>query len=193
MATTTTTTNSNTQEKVSKDEQTESKSESSPPEQHNASSSLRERAAHFRESVHDHYTEFRQNPRGTTVSGAKSLGGMIKQYGPVFIGTYMGVYLTTLGSFYLGVQSGVLDPIVLFQQLKITEVEAASSVQLVVSFMEQHDITKPYAHIVEQNPYMANFAIAWIAVKFTEPVRLPVALAITPRVARWLGYSKKAE
>lgn len=34
------------------------------------------------------------------------------------------------------------------------------------------------------NPKASNFAAAWILAKFTEPMRLPVTLWITPRLAR---------
>jgi hypothetical protein len=33
------------------------------------------------------------------------------------------------------------------------------------------------------NPKASNFAVAWILAKFTEPLRLPVTLWLTPRVA----------
>ncbi|KAJ1624653.1 hypothetical protein T492DRAFT_1045683 [Pavlovales sp. CCMP2436] len=33
------------------------------------------------------------------------------------------------------------------------------------------------------NPKASNFAVAWILAKFTEPVRLPVTLWLTPRIA----------
>ena len=33
------------------------------------------------------------------------------------------------------------------------------------------------------NPKASNFAVAWILAKFTEPLRLPVTLWLTPRIA----------
>lgn len=39
---------------------------------------------------------------------------------------------------------------------------------------------------VEKGSQGASFAVAWVAAKFTEPFRLVLALAVTPRVARWL-------
>jgi len=151
---------------------------------------IRCRAEDYRDSARTHYAEFKEHPRQTAREGAVSIGGMIQQYGPVFVGTYATVYLSTLGLLFAGVESGALDPVVLFQWLGQSN-ESASTVQLVVDFMENHSFTRPYAHLIEKNPSVANLAVAWIAVKFTEPIRLAVSFAVTPRVARYLGYSKK--
>lgn len=142
------------------------------------------------------WQEFKAHPAQTAKEGAKSVSGMLRKYGPVFVGTYGAVYFTTLGLLFCGVQSGLLDPLVLFSWLGGTPDESAaakSTVHLVVEWMEQHTITKPYAGLVERHPAGANLAVAWIAVKFTEPIRLAVALTLTPRVARYLGFRQKEE
>ena len=156
------------------------------------------RADGYRDSAVGHYRDFREHPRQSAQEGAKNVTGMLKKYGPVFVGTYLSVYFSTLGILFAGVQSGVLDPVVLFGWMgqggdSETTTTAASTVHLVVEFMENHDFTKPYSGIIERNPVFANLAVAWIAVKFTEPIRLGVALAITPRVSRFLGYTKEAD
>ena len=46
---------------------------------------------------------------------------------------------------------------------------------------------------IEANPHFANFAVSWIAVKFTEPIRLPISFYFTPRVARWMGAKGQSE
>lgn len=171
----------------------------------------RENLVELRESAKDHYREYREHPTQTAKKDAKSISSMIREYGPVFIGTYIACYFTTLGLLFAGVQSGVLDPVVLFHWLgqtaadtaastatsaatgSITEAEATaaaatSTVQLVVDFLGSHDFTKPYAPYIEKNPAVANLAVAWIAVKFTEPVRLAASVTLTPRVARYLGH-----
>jgi hypothetical protein len=66
--------------------------------------------------------------------------------------------------------------------------ETVSTVQVAVDFMRRHAWMEPYAPYVERNPSIANLAVAWIAVKFTEPARLAVAVAVTPRIARHFGY-----
>jgi Protein of unknown function (DUF1279) len=144
------------------------------------------------------WKEFRAHPAQTAKEGAKTVSGMLRKYGPVFIGTYGCVYFTTLGLLFSGVQSGLLDPLVLFSWLGAgadagDSATATSTVHLVVEWMENHEFTKPYAPTIEKHPAFANLAVAWIAVKFTEPVRLAVALTLTPRVSRFLGYTKEPE
>jgi hypothetical protein len=166
---------------------------------------IRHRATHYRDSAAVKLKEFQDNPKQTALAGAKSFTAMLRMYGPVFIGTYGVVYLTTLSTLYAGVASGVVDPVALFTTLNIIPtavVDAAATaavdagatigptttVDLVYNFLDRHEITKAYAHYVQDYPALANFGVAWIAVKFTEPIRLPVAISITPRVARYIGY-----
>lgn len=152
--------------------------------------SARERATHMRKSARASYEDFREHPRESMEKGAKSFSGMLRKYGPVFIGTYGAVYLTTLGSLFACVQSGLLDPTYLFGLFGHVDAgETKNTVDLVVDWMKNHSITEPYAPFMERNPYLANLAVAWIAVKFTEPVRAAASLALTPRVARALGYN----
>ena len=151
---------------------------------------MRERASHMRESARDSYKEFREHPGQSMRSGAKSFSGMVKKYGPVFVGTYFGVYLSTLGGLFACVQSGLLDPAYLLSLFGHVDAgETKNTVDLVVEWMRNHSVTEPYAPFMEKNPYLANLAVAWIAVKFTEPIRMAVALGLTPRVSRWLGYT----
>jgi Protein of unknown function (DUF1279) len=154
---------------------------------------LRTRATHYRDSAASKIREFRENPQQTARDGAKSFTTMMRTYGPVFIGTYLCVYVTTLSGCYLGVASGALDPVSLFSTLGIASADAATSstVDLVYNFLDHHEITKAYAHYVQDYPQLANFGVAWISVKFTEPIRLPIAISITPQVARYIGYRPK--
>ena len=151
---------------------------------------FQERARSMGTSVGDHYREFREHPRESARQGAKTAGSMLKMYGPVFVGTYMSVYFATLLSLWAGVETGILDPVSLFSWLGHAD-DSKDTVHFVVEFMEKYSITKPYAHVVENNPSFANLAVAWIAVKFTEPIRLAIALPLTPRVARYFGYAPK--
>jgi len=155
------------------------------------------KAALFRDSAQGHYRDFREDPSQSARTGAKSFGNMLRLYGPVFVGTYGAVYFGTLGFLFTCVESGVLDPVTLFDWLGHGGAESAgetkSTVDYVVQFMENHALTKPYAHIIEKKPEVANLAVAWIAVKFTEPVRLAVSMAVTPRVARYFGFSPRID
>ena len=150
------------------------------------------RAEDYRDTARTHYQEFKEHPRQTARESAVSIRGMIQRYGPVFVGTYGTLYLSTLALLFGGVESGALDPVVLFQWLG-QDGNADSTVQLVVEFMDKYEWTKPYAHVVERNPSVANLAVAWIAVKFTEPIRLGLSVAITPRLARYFGYTTTIE
>mmetsp|Transcript_40463 Transcript_40463/g.80464 ORF Transcript_40463/g.80464 Transcript_40463/m.80464 type:complete len:114 (-) Transcript_40463:174-515(-) len=73
------------------------------------------------------------------------------------------------------------------------ETDAKSTVQVVTEFMDHYSWTRPYVPIVENNPEVANLGVAWIAVKFTEPIRFGVTVAIVPRLARYLGYAPPKE
>jgi hypothetical protein len=48
-----------------------------------------------------------------------------------------------------------------------------------------------YLEVERVNSKSGTFLLAWIATKFTEPVRLAVTLAVTPRIARFLGRAPK--
>jgi hypothetical protein len=119
---------------------------------------------------------------------------MLRQYGPVFLGVYISVYFATLGALFLGVESGIMDPAGLFEMLGHSDDatgETKNTVKLVIEFLEHYEFTAKYIPLVERRPEVANFAVAWIAVKFTEPLRLAVSLAITPRIARYFGIKPK--
>merc|ERR1740130_897592 len=70
---------------------------------------------------------------------------------------------------------------------------AASTMTYMVEFLEYYSWTKPLAPIVQENPWTANFGIAWIMTKFTEPIRLGLAVAVTPSIAKQIGYGRTAK
>ena len=153
---------------------------------------LRQRAGEISHSARERFEEFREHPQESAKQGAKTFGGMVRLYGPVFVGTYATVYFTTLGCLFAGIETGALDPVVLLNWLGVAGDESKNTVSLVVDFLNNHTITQAWAPYVERNPSVANLAVAWIAVKFTEPVRFALTLGITPRVARYLGYAAPA-
>ena len=138
----------------------------------------------LRERMH----ERREKGRAAAKKGALKAGDLLKTYGPVFIGTYLGVYLSTLGVLYLGVETGVLDPANLLSLVTSNEDSVKSTAEIITEFLDHYPWTKPYSPVVARNPQMANFAVAWIATKFTEPIRFGVTVAIVPKLARTLGY-----
>jgi hypothetical protein len=149
---------------------------------------FQDRASGMRDNVSGHYAEFREHPGASARKGAKTVGEMFRMYGPVFVGTYATIYVSTLGALYAGVQSGALDPVALFGWLGQDTGDCHNTVDLVVDFMQKHTFTESYAPSVEKHPHLANLAVAWIATKFTEPIRLAIALPLTPRIARYFGY-----
>jgi hypothetical protein len=121
--------------------------------------------------------------------GVLSAKDLVQRYGPVFVGTYLSVYVVTVAGFFVGVESGVLDPAYILSMVTSNEEAAKSTVEMVTEFMDNHSWTKPYVEVVARNPEMANLGVAWIAAKFTEPVRLVVTAAIVPKIARTFGFA----
>ena len=145
----------------------------------------------------------------------QSFRSMLRQYGPIFIGTYGVVYVSTVFGLFMGIQSGILDATSIMDYLSGTasstadaaggggggvDVDpdntiqsAASTMTYMVEFLEYYSWTKPLAPIVQENPWTANFGIAWIMTKFTEPIRLGLAVAVTPSIAKQIGYGRTAQ
>ena len=141
--------------------------------------------------------------------GAFSVKELIQKYGWTFIGTYVSMYFVTLGSLFVAVDSGALDPMHLMDlklpfsimdvageasQSSTTDTvpvdttanddhDAKSAVKVIVQKLGEYEFTKPYAPIVDKNPHIANLAIAWVATKVTEPIRLAITVAILPYVS----------
>lgn len=131
--------------------------------------------------------------------------GMMKQYGPVFFGTYFAIYCSTVFGLFMSVQSGHLDVMYIISLITgsssptdpggvadpDTIEEAKSTVLSLVEFLESYTLTRPVAPMVEEYPSIGNLAIAWIATKFTEPIRFGATVALTPTIARYFGYKKR--
>jgi len=132
----------------------------------------------------------------------KTFRSMVQQYGKVFIATYMAVYVSTVLGLFMGVQSGQLDAMYIMSLLTGSSApaepggvadpdtiqEAATAMKDMVEFLETYTLTKPFAPMVEQYPWTGNFAIAWIATKFTEPIRFGATVMMTPSIAKFFGY-----
>jgi hypothetical protein len=93
----------------------------------------------------------------------------------------------------LSVESGVLDPAYVMSWVTDGNEEAKSSVQIIVEFMDHYPWTKPYAPMIENNPKMANLGVAWVATKFTEPIRLAITIPLLPWVSRAVGRTAPKE
>lgn len=158
-------------------------------EEHDNKSTMRERAT-------QHARNIRQSSAKAARQGAKSAKEMMKQYGPVFVGTYISIYWSFLALLYGGVDSGLVDPLTVIQFIKSNSSDDAptqSTVEYVVDLMNHYSLTAPYAPYVAKNPHFANLGVAWIGVKFTEPVRLALTVTVVPRLARYFGFVKPEE
>jgi hypothetical protein len=125
---------------------------------------------------------------------------MVRQYGPLFITTYLGVYVSTVLGFYAGIESGALDPVYIMSFFSKTDSAAnpdsvetvKNSTELILDWLNNHSWNRAASYI-ETYPWLANFSIAWLATKPTEPIRFGVTVAILPKLARTLGYTKAAK
>src|SRR3546814_20179574 len=50
-----------------------------------------------------------------------------------------------------------------------------------------------YLGPMRNSPTVATFALAYLATKLTEPLRLVGTIAVTPKLAKWLKYRKDAK
>jgi hypothetical protein len=127
---------------------------------------------------------------------------MVRQYGPVFIGTYLTVYVSTVFGLFMGIESGLMDPAYLLSFIvgsaesgtnPTSAQTAINSVEIIKEWLGHYPWTQPAAPYVERYPWAANLGVAWVATKFTEPIRFGVTVAILPKVARSLGYTKPSK
>lgn len=147
---------------------------------------------------------------------------LFKKYGFVFVGSYFGIYFTTLFTFFIFLDSGLIHPEDFTQILKVGKNiacetadvigpagvgvsmnEAAEAyadgmatemtqdkhtiVDIITGYLESWEWTNKYADKLSENPHLANLAVAWFIVKFTEPVRLAATIIVTPKAAKALG------
>lgn len=150
-----------------------------------------------------------QRGKKAVSKGAVSLRGLIQKYGWTFVGTYLGVYFVTLGTLFISVDSGLIDPVTITSiewpwhhpsggiedaaggsgggttnTTSSDQKDFDSAVEFVASYMKKFPWTAPYSDFVLRNPHLANFGIAWVATKFTEPIRLPVSIAIVRKIKK---------
>mmetsp|Transcript_20152 Transcript_20152/g.40425 ORF Transcript_20152/g.40425 Transcript_20152/m.40425 type:complete len:348 (+) Transcript_20152:204-1247(+) len=160
----------------------------------------------------------------------EKLKTLFQKYGYTFVATYLSIYFATLFTFFLALDSGLINPEMisdLFQSTKeiacdtatamgptgndygtsmndaadayadgvsseITQ-EKRTAADFVSSILGKWEWTAKHADKVERNPHLANLVVAWVMVKFTEPMRLGLAVWVVPKVARALGKRKGLE
>ncbi|KAF4323030.1 hypothetical protein BBO99_00003411 [Phytophthora kernoviae] len=115
-----------------------------------------------------------------------------RKYGIVAIGTYLSLYGAVLGSIYVAIDQGWVRT----SKRRSSREGQEESFNLItttnkfVKFAEDMGIAQ-YLEVERVNSKTGSFLLAWVATKFTEPVRLAVTLAVTPRIARFLGRAPK--
>ncbi|KAL3902391.1 MAG: hypothetical protein SGILL_010841, partial [Bacillariaceae sp.] len=125
---------------------------------------------------------------------------MMRKYGPLFITTYLTVYVSTVFGFYLGITSGAVDPAYLLSFIAgngsadgavdpDAAQTAANSVEVIKEFLNKYPWTQPAVPFVEKYPWAANLGVAWVVTKPTEPIRFGVTVGLVPLLARTLGYN----
>ncbi|CAJ1933920.1 unnamed protein product [Cylindrotheca closterium] len=134
-----------------------------------------------------------KNARNAGKKGAKAVGEMFRRYGPIFVGTYLTVYGATLGSIFLAIESGLVDPAYVLMKVSSTSAEAKSTGDVIIELLDHYSWTRPAVPILEKHPEFANLGVAWVATKFTEPLRLAITFPVVPRVSRAVGWTKPEE
>ena len=99
------------------------------------------------------------------------------QYGLNFVGIYLGVYWVTLLGIYSVITSCVIAPrdMVRYIESAVNTIGGLAGVPLA-----------DYLHMSDINPDAAPLMVAWMLAKPTEPPRLVLSAAITPRCSQWV-------
>lgn len=103
-----------------------------------------------------------------------------KNYGTIAIGTYLGVYLTTLGSIFIAIDFDIFNA-------GSVGLDPAYAIKKFCDLMELLTRSSALPNYIEEHPRVGTFAIAWVMTKFTEPLRLGFTLLTVPSVARFFG------
>lgn len=99
------------------------------------------------------------------------------RYGLNFVGIYLGVYWLTLLGIYSTITVGAVGPRDIMHHIEsaVNKVGGVAGVPLA-----------SWLHLSDVNPDAAPLMAAWMLTKPTEPPRLIVSAAITPRFTRWV-------
>ena len=113
-----------------------------------------------------------------------------QQYGVVAIGTYLSVYVGTLGALFAGIETGAMVPSSLpIGDESLSTVENAAEIYRSLARRFHLD---SMIDVDNLSPTWGNFLVAWVLTKFTEPARALVTVALTPSIARRLGRVNSA-
>jgi len=120
---------------------------------------------------------------------------LMAKYGYFFVGTYLSVYFGTWSTLYFLLDNGLVDPSSLsipnWFPFSHSSEEDATLVSLIADLADNFEVTKKYVESIKKKPEFVNLGIAWVATKFTEPIRLGVSIFLTPKIARLFGRKEK--
>ncbi|DAZ98247.1 TPA: hypothetical protein N0F65_008932 [Lagenidium giganteum] len=116
-----------------------------------------------------------------------------RKYGVVAIGTYFTMYGVVLGSIYVAIEKGWVSTARVSRsdgENASQEFNVVTATNKFVTLAEDLGIAK-HLDVQRVGPKTGSFLIAWIVTKFTEPLRLALTLAITPRISRLIRRAPK--
>uniref|UniRef100_M4BYX8 DUF1279 domain-containing protein n=1 Tax=Hyaloperonospora arabidopsidis (strain Emoy2) TaxID=559515 RepID=M4BYX8_HYAAE len=127
------------------------------------------------------------------MSHLERLKDLWRKYGAVAMGTYFSLYGAVLGSIYLAIDQGWVHTDTgrnSNDKPSDENFDLVSTTNKFVKWAEDLGIAQ-YLEVERVNAKTGSFLLAWIATKFTEPLRLALTVAATPRIARFLGRAPK--
>lgn len=138
--------------------------------------------------------------------GGSKMRELFSKYGWYFGGTYFGLHVISFSSIFAAIYSGYLDPNTIVSYWNefhgssggdggsvttvgemLNDEDEMDAVKFMAHLLEKWDITRPYVEKVEQYPQLTLLGVTYIANKFTEPIRVPLSIYITPKVAKAFG------
>jgi hypothetical protein len=100
------------------------------------------------------------------------------------VGTYLGVYVTTLGSLFLALDYDIFNA-------ATVGLDPVYAIHMFCDVVENVSGNTHFPDYIRENPRVGTFAIAWVMTKFCEPLRLGFTIATVPTIARWLGRRRE--
>ena len=157
-----------------------------------------ENLTEVKENAAERSREFTQKGMTHAKEGMSKVKILMSKYGYFFVGTYLTVYVGTVSSLYILLDHGLVDP----SSLSIPDwfpsifpshgdEEEVTLVSFIANLADNFEVTKKYVESIQKRPEFVNLGIAWVATKFTEPIRLGVSIFLTPRIARLFGRKDK--
>lgn len=108
---------------------------------------------------------------------------MIKKYGYLSVGTYLSIYIMTLGAIYTSLEFDIFNAATF-------GLDPTSMITKFCNVVETTTGNTQLPTYIKTHPSAGIFAIAWVMTKFTEPVRLGVTIYAVPKISKFLRKRK---